>query len=164
MSKLKALLMPSDVAPTSNTPFQALVEPTIRLRQTIAAVEYWVRRANKLNFVAWFRSQLDTIDTTFFLGKAKFLQRAFGYVHRETDDLNEKCDDILYEDYSIRNIKCAFQRRIYSSAIKGKWSTTGSKASPLNDFRRVSRVLRTRKTNWRLLSCIKPGYQRGGSK
>jgi hypothetical protein len=65
MAKLEALLMPSDVAPTPNTPFQALVYPTIRLRHTVAAVEYWVRRANKLDFVAWFRPQLDIVDTIF---------------------------------------------------------------------------------------------------
>ncbi len=156
--------MPSNVAPTPNVPFKVLVDPNFRLRQTVAAVEYWVRRANKLDFVTWFRPQLDTVETTFFLGKAKFLQRAFGYVHGETDDLNEKCDGILYEDYSIRNIECAFQRVIYSSVIKGQSCTTGSKASPLNEFRRVCTVLRTKKTIWRLLSCIKPGYQRGDSK
>jgi hypothetical protein len=143
--------MPSNFAPTPNTPFQALVDLTIRLRQTVAVVEYWVRRANKLDFVTRFRPQLDTVETTFFLGKAKFLQRAFGYVHGETDDLNEKCDELLNEDYSIRNIKCAFQRVVYSSAIKGQSCTTGSNASPLNEFRRVSTVFRTRRTIWRLL-------------
>jgi hypothetical protein len=157
-------MMPCTFAPTPNTPFQALVDPTIRLRQTVAVIEYWVRRANKLEFVTRFQPQLDTVETTFFLGKAKFLQRAFGYIHGETDDLNEKCDELLNEEYSIRSMKCAFQRVVYSSAIKGQSCMTGSNASPLNEFRRVSTVLRTKKNIWRLLSCIKPGYQRGGSK
>jgi len=257
MAKLNALLMPSAVAPSPDTPFQALVDPGIRLGQTIKAINYWVRRANKFNFrimvvdntnfaeqiraalpqrtlksqlleihdlprlapedtkrgkgagetstliqglallnlspnanvakvnaryittnglylideleddfdfAAWPRPYLDSVDTTFFVGKAGFLQQAFAYVYAETDDLKEKFVENLYADYSIRNTACRYQRFNYSPAIKGQSGTTGSKASPLNEFRIVSFIVRVRKVFRKTLSFIKPGYQRGARK
>jgi hypothetical protein len=50
MAKLDALLMPSAVAPSPSTPFQALVDPSVRLTQTIKAVQYWVRKAERFDF------------------------------------------------------------------------------------------------------------------
>jgi hypothetical protein len=50
MAKLDALLMPSAVAPSPSTPFQALVDPGIRLAQTIKAVQYWVCKAERFDF------------------------------------------------------------------------------------------------------------------
>jgi hypothetical protein len=254
MAKLDALLMPSAVAPSPDTPFQALVDPSIRLRQTVNAINFWVRRAERFNFrvmvvdntsyakqikaalpksisksdllevhdvpqqstqdikrgkgagetstliqglahlnlvgdeivakvnaryiatnglflvdeladefdfAAWPRPYLDSVDTTFFVGKADFLKKAFEYVYAETDDLLEKFVENLYADYSIRNPQCNFQRFNYSPAIRGQSGTTGSNASPLNEFRVVSAVVRSRKATRGFLSFVKPSYQRG---
>ena len=253
MAKLDALLMPSAVAPSPNTPFQALVDPDVRLKQTIKAINYWVQRAsrydfrimvvdntnyaeqikaglsnriinsslleihdvtplspedikrgkgagetstliqgleflnlgansnvakvnaryvttnglylvdeleNDFDFAAWPRPHLDSVDTTFFVGKVAFLKEAFEFVYEETDDLKEKFVENLYADYSIRNSKCRYQRFNYSPAIKGQSGTTGSKANPLNEFRVVSFVVRLRKTTRNLFSFLKPGYQK----
>jgi hypothetical protein len=116
------------------------------------------------DFAAWPRPYLDSVDTTFFVGKAGFLQQAFAYVYAETDDLKEKFVENLYADYSIRNTACRYQRFNYSPAIKGQSGTTGSKASPLNEFRIVSFIVRVRKVFRKTLSFIKPGYQRGARK
>jgi hypothetical protein len=257
MARLDALLMPSAVAPSPSTPFQALTDPHVRLMQTVKAVNYWVRKAEKLNFrvlvvdntnfaseiksniskkllssshleihdlpplsprdiargkgagetstliaglelldlpgsavvakvnaryvttnglflidelnenfdfAAWPRPYLDSVDTTFFVGKVHFLQKAFQFVYNETDDLKEKFVENLYADYSIRNPECRFERFSYSPAIKGQSGTTGSKANPLNEFRVVSFVVQKRKSIRKALSFIKPGYQRGATK
>ena len=257
MAKLDALLMPSAVAPSPDTPFQALVDPKIRLRQTVSAINYWVRRANRFgfkimvvdntnyaeqikaalpkrtlnsrllqihdvpqltlndiqrgkgagetstliqglalldlpgdaivakvnarykttnglylvdelesnfDFAAWPRPYLDSVDTTFFVGKVRYLTTAFDFVYTETDDLKEKFVENLYADYSIRNPLCRFQRFGYSPAIKGQSGTTGSKASALNEFRIVSSIVRCRKQFRENLSFIKPSYQRGSKK
>lgn len=254
MARLDALIMPSAVAPSSNTPFQALVDPKIRLKQTIKAVNYWVKLAEKydfavlvvdntnyrtqilnslpprtakspkltvievppispqdtkrgkgagetstliagleylalpdeaivakvnaryintngmflleelddlFDFAAWPRPHLESVDTTFFAGKVAYLRQAFDYVYRETDDLREKFVENLYADFSIRNTKCNFVRFNYSPAIKGQSGTTGSTASPFNEFRMVSFLVRSRKKLRIILSFIKPKYQRG---
>jgi hypothetical protein len=254
MAKLDALLMPSAVAPSLSTPFQTLVDPRVRLRQTVKAIDYWARRAEKFNFkvlvvdntnfatqiqaqfskklvnskhlkiidvpqlspqdiargkgagetstliaglqildlpanaivakvnaryittnglflidelnpdfdfAAWPRPNLDSVDTTFFAGKVGFLHKSFQFVYQETDDLKEKFVENLYADYSIRNPDCKFERFSYSPAIKGQSGTTGSKASPFNEFRIVSFVVRIRKSSRKFLSFIKPSYQRG---
>jgi hypothetical protein len=253
MAKLDALIMPSAVAPSTSTPFQALVNPKVRLTQTIKAVRFWTNLAEKLDFqivvvdntgyaeqikaglparfrnstklqcidlpaiseadiargkgagetstlisglnflalgenavvakvnaryittngiflieeidydfdfAAWPRPRLDSIDSTFFAGKVKFLREAFQYVYGETDDLKEKFVENLYADYAIRNPKCNFVRFNYSPAIKGQSGTTGSKASSLNEFRLVSFVVRIRKSIRETFKFIKPQYQR----
>jgi len=254
MAKLDALLMPSAVAPSPDTPFQALVDPGIRLNQTLEAIDYWVGKAHKFNFrimvvdntnfakkiqsalprriqnstlleicdvptlspqdiqrgkgagetsallaglallnlpaksvvakvnaryiatnglylineleedfdfAAWPRPHLDSVDTTFFAGRAAFLEKAFNYVYEKTDDLKEDFVENLYADYAIRNQDCRFIRFNYCPAIKGQSGTTGSKASPLNEFRIVSVVVRFRKAIRKTMSIIKPSYQRG---
>ena len=140
MAKLDALLMPSAVAPSPDTPFQALVGATIRLRQTVAAVKYWVRRANKFHF------RIMVANNTNF-----------------AEQINEKCDENLYVDYSIRNTECAHHGVNYSSEIMDQSGVARSKASPFNEFRIVSTVLRARKASRRLLSFVKHGYQKGVS-
>jgi hypothetical protein len=75
------------------------------------------------------------------------------------EQINEKCDENLYVDYSIRNTECAYQGVNYSSEIKDQSGVTRSKASLFNEFRILSTVLRTRKASRRLLSFVKPGYQ-----
>lgn len=254
MAKLDALLMPSAVAPSQDTPFQALVDPQIRLRQTVKAIDYWVGRAHKsdfkimvvdntnfaegikdalprkilsspllavhdvsllssedlkrgkgagetltlmlglrllnlpdeaivakvnaryiatnglylveeledsFDFAAWPRPRLDSVDTTFFAGKAGFLVDAFEYVYEKTDDLKQDFVENLYADFAIRNPSCNFIRFNYCPAIKGQSGTTGSKASPLNEFRIISFVVRFRKRLRQVLSVVKPSYQRG---
>jgi hypothetical protein len=253
MAKLDALLMPSAVAPSQNTPFQALVDPKIRLSQTVKAINFWVQRANQLDFrvmvvdntnfaeqikaglsdrvlksslleihdvtpvsvediqrgkgagetsaliqglellnlsaaanvakvnaryittnglylideldndfdfAAWPRPHLDSVDTTFFVGKVAFLKEVFEFVYKETDDLRAKFVENLYADYSIRNSECSYQRFSYAPATKGQSGTTGSKANPLNEFRVVSFVVRLRKATRNLFSFLKPGYQK----
>ena len=86
---------------------------------------------------------------------------AFKYVYQETDDLKENFVENLYADYTIRNQDCRFIRFNYCPAIKGQSGTTGSKASPLNEFRIVSVVVRLRKMIRKTMSIIKPSYQRG---
>jgi hypothetical protein len=230
--------MPSAVAPSRDTPFQALVDPSIRLRQTIKAINYWVRQANKFDFrimvvdntefaeqirtalpqstlrsplleihdlprlsledtrrgkgagetstliqglallnlapnenvakvnaryiasnglylideldddfdfAAWPRPHLDSVDTTFFVGKAGFLEEAFAFVYAETDDLKEKFVENLYADYSIRNSECRFQRFSYSPAVIAQSGSTGNKTHPFNESRMVSSFVRSRK-------------------
>lgn len=237
MAKLNALLMPSAVAPSPDTPFQALVDPHIRLGQTVKAIRYWVRQANRFNFkimvvdntnfaeqikaalpqrtlksplleihdlpllssedtkrgkgagetstliqglallnlppnanvakvnaryittngtylidaltddfdfAAWPRPRLDSVDTTFFVGKAGFLQHAFSYVYDETDDLRERFVEKLYADYSIRNSECRYQRFNYSPAVIAQSGSTGQKTHPLNESRLVSLLVRYR--------------------
>ena len=254
MAKLDALLMPSAVAPSTDTPFQALVDPRIRLNQTVKAIEYWVGKAHRFNFqilvvdntnyaneielalprkirnssfldirnvqplspqdvlrgkgageastllaglalldlpansvvakvnaryiatnglylideleedfdfAAWPRPRLDSVDTTFFAGKAGFLDKAFRFVYEKTDDLKEDFVENLYADYAMGNQDCRFIRFNYCPAIKGQSGTTGSKASPLNEFRIVSQVVRFRKMIRKTMSVIKPSYQRG---
>ena len=257
MAKLDALLLPSAVAPSPDTPFQALVDPKIRLAQTVKAINYWTRRAEEFNFkimvvdntnfaseieaglskkvlksslleiqnvsgllprdiargkgagetstliaglalldlpdhaivakvnaryittnglylideleenfdfAAWPRPRLDSVDTTFFAGRVGFLHDAFKFVYEKTDDLKENFVENLYADFSIRNQDCNYIRFNYSPAIKGQSGTTGSKASPLNEFRVVSFVVRWRKTLRNAMSIIKPSYQRGLTK
>jgi len=257
MAKLDALLLPSAVAPSPATPFQSLVDPKIRLAQTVRAINYWVRRAEKLkfkimvvdntdfaneiktglsekalnspyleihnvpkllprdiargkgagetstliaglallnlpnhaivakvnaryittnglylideleddfDFAAWPRPRLDSVDTTFFAGRVGFLSDAFSFVYEKTDDLKEDFVENLYADFSIRNKNCKYIRFNYSPAIKGQSGTTGSKASPLNEFRIVSLVVRARKQLRNTMSIIKPSYQRGLTK
>lgn len=254
MARLDALIMPSAVAPSPATPFQALLDPKIRLSQTVKAVTYWVKLAEKnqfqvlvvdntnfaseinnalkpriassdrlkvidvppvspedvnrgkgagetstliaglnhlnlpgdsivakvnaryiatnglfliseldenFDFAAWPRPRLDSVDTTFFVGKASFLSQSFSSVYAETDDLKEKFVENLYADYSIRNGDCRFIRFNYSPAIKGQSGTTGSNASPLNEFRMVSNLVRLRKLLRSTLHFLKPKYQRG---
>lgn len=50
MARLDALIMPSAIAPSEKTPHQALVNPKVRLRQTVQAVSHWVRLAEKEEF------------------------------------------------------------------------------------------------------------------
>jgi hypothetical protein len=257
MAKLDALLMPSAVAPSPDTPFQALIDPRIRLNQTVKAIQYWVGKAEasdfrilvvdntnfakeiksalprkiqnsslleirevplispqdvlrgkgagetstlmaglalldlpvdsivaKVNaryivtnglylideleenfdFAAWPRPRFDSVDTTFFVGRIGFLNDAFKYVYEKTDDLKENFVENLYADYSIRNQNCRYIRFNYCPAIKGQSGTTGSKASPLNEFRVVSLVVRFRKMIRKKISIIKPTYQRGLNK
>lgn len=257
MARLDALLLPSAVAPSPDTPFQALVDPNIRLTQTVKAINYWVRRAEHFNFkimvvdntnfasaikaglskkalnsslleihnvprllprdiargkgagetstliaglelldlpdhaivakvnaryvvtnglflideleenfdfAAWPRPCLDSVDTTFFAGRVGFLYDAFRFVYETTDDLKEYFVENLYADFSIRNQNCNYMRFNYSPAIKGQSGTTGSKASPLNEFRIVSFVVRCRKALRNVVSFVKPSYQRGLSK
>ena len=254
MARLDALIMPSAVAPSPDTPFQALTDPITRLSQTVKAVSYWVKLAEKRNFqvlvvdntnyahairnslsskisastklqiidvppisendirrgkgagetstliaglsflnlppeanvakvnaryittngyflideleddfefAAWPRPHLDSVDTTFFVGKANYLERAFAFVYEETNDLQEKFVENLYADYSIRNPQCNYVRFSYCPAIKGQSGTTGSNASPLNEFRMVSILVRVRKSLRLALHFIKPKYQRG---
>jgi hypothetical protein len=254
MAKLDALLMPSAVAPSADTPFQALVDPKIRLHQTVKAISYWTKLAEKndfevlvadntgfgvkilemlpkstlkskvlrvidvpaiskediirgkgagetstliagleylqlsdkaivakvnaryiatnglflideienhFDFAAWPRPQLDSVDTTFFAGNVGFLREAFQFVYEETDDLRERFVENLYAQVSIRNLSCKYVRFNYSPAIKGQSGTTGSKASPFNEFRTVSVVVRFRKSIRKFFTFIKPGYQRG---
>jgi hypothetical protein len=254
MAKLNALLMPSAVAPSPNTPFQALLDPQIRLDQTVKAINFWIRQAEKFDFkimvvdntnfaseigaalpksafktlnleilsvpslspqdvirgkgageasslmaglkrlnlpnnaivakvnaryittnglylidelsenfdfAAWPSPNLESVDTTFFVGKAGFLQKAFEYVYKETDDLKGKYVEKLYADYSIRNPECSYERFAYSPAIKGQSGSSGSKASPLNEFRVVSFVVRSRKASRKFLSFLNPSYKRG---
>jgi hypothetical protein len=253
MAKLDALIMPSAVAPSAKTPYQALVNPKIRLKQTVKAVRFWTNLAEKLDFqiavvdntgfaeairlglpekarkseklkivdlppisdtdiargkgagetstlisgldylnlddnavvakvnaryittnglflideidsdfdfAAWPRPRLDSIDSTFFAGKVRFLRKAFQFVYAETDDLQEKFVENLYAKYAIGNPECNFVRFNYSPAIKGQSGTTGSKASPLNEFRLVSFVVRFRKKIREAFKFVKPGYQR----
>lgn len=238
MAKLDALIMPSAVAPSPDTPFQALVDPKIRLRQTVGAINYWVRRANKygfkimvvdntnfaeqikdalpkrtlnspllqihdvpqltlkdirrgkgagetstliqglaqldlpgdaivakvnarykttnglylidelesdFDFAAWPRPNLESVDTTFFVGKARFLKLAFFHVYEETDDLKEHFVEKLYANYSIRNPECRFQRFSYCPAVIAQSGSTGRKTHPLNESRLVSGLVRSRK-------------------
>ena len=254
MARLDALIMPSAVAPSPKTPFQALVNPQVRLQQTIKAINYWVKVSKKYNFqilvadntgfadqiraglastisqysklqiidvppvseadtargkgagetstliaslaflnlpphslvakvnaryittngmflidelednfdfAAWPRPRFDSVDTTFFLGRVDFLEKAFKYVYEATDDLQEKFVENLYADFSIRNEKCNFIRFNYSPAIKGQSGTTGSNASPFNEFRMVSFLVRKRKSLRKALYFLKPKYQRG---
>lgn len=254
MAKLDALLMPSAIAPSQNTPFQSLVDPNIRLDQTVNAIRFWVNQAHKFNFrimvvdntnyaedikrgltrkilssplleihdvpvlspqdvkrgkgagetstlqaglgllnlpneaivakvnaryivtnglylveeiegnfdfAAWPRPHLDSVDTTFFLGSVRFLNDAFKFVYEKTDDLKQDFVENLYADFAIRNPNCNFVRLNYCPAVKGQSGTTGSKASPFNEFRIVSFVVRYRKKLRTALSMIKPGYQRG---
>jgi hypothetical protein len=254
MARLDALIMPSAVAPSPSTPFQALVDPKIRLSQTTKAVTYWVKLAEKndfqvlvvdntgyakeilhslgnrisasskltvidvppvsegdikrgkgagetstliaglnhlnlpersiiakvnaryittnglflideldesFDFAAWPRPHLDSVDTTFFAGKAGFLSKIFANVYTETDDLKEKFVENLYADFSIRNDTCKYVRFNYCPAIKGQSGTTGSHASPLNEFRMVSNLVRFRKFSRNVLYFVKPKYQRG---
>ena len=42
--------MPSAVRPSTRTPFQALVNPEIRLKQTVKASRLWIRRAKSIGF------------------------------------------------------------------------------------------------------------------
>lgn len=254
MAKLDALIMPSAVAPSPETPFQALVDPKVRLRQTIEAITYWVKLAEKFNFqilvvdntgfaaqiqdglksrisassnlqivdvpalsqadikrgkgagetstliaglkylnlepnarvakinaryintngmflideleddfdfAAWPRPRLDSVDTTFFVGKADFLEKAFEFVYKETNDVAERFVENLYADYSIRNSNCEFIRFNYSPSIKGQSGTTGSNASPFNEFRMVSFLVQKRKSLRKTLFFLRPKYQRG---
>ena len=50
MARLDALIMPSAVAPSPNTPHQTLIDPNTRLRQTVKAVTHWVKRGELSNF------------------------------------------------------------------------------------------------------------------
>lgn len=50
MARLDALIMPSAVAPSEMTPHQVLIDPNVRLKQTVQAVSHWVRRAEKQEF------------------------------------------------------------------------------------------------------------------
>ena len=254
MAKLDALLMPSAVAPSSDTPFQALLDPRVRLSQTVKAINFWVGKAHRFDFrimvvdntnfakgiksalpqktlnsslleihdvppllsqdilrgkgagetstlmaglalldlpdhaivakvnaryittnglflideleddfdfAAWPRPRLDSVDTTFFVGRVGFLDDAFKFVYEKTDDLKENFVENLYADFSIRNQNCRYMRLNYCPAIKGQSGTTGSKASPLNEFRIVSIVVRCRKMIRKAMSIIKPSYQRG---
>ena len=65
MAKLNALLMPSAVAPSPNTPFQALLDPRIRLDQTLKAINFWVRQAEKFDF------KIMVVDNTNFADEIK---------------------------------------------------------------------------------------------
>lgn len=50
MARLDALIMPSAVAPSPDTPHQALIDPNVRLKQTVKAISHWVKRAERGNF------------------------------------------------------------------------------------------------------------------
>ncbi len=63
MARLDALIMPSAVAPSPATPFQALLDPKIRLSQTVKAVTYWVKLAEKHDF------QVLVVDNTNFASR-----------------------------------------------------------------------------------------------
>jgi len=65
MAKLDALLMPSAVAPSPDTPFQALLDPRIRLNQTLKAISYWVSKAHAFDF------RIMVVDNTNFAQEIK---------------------------------------------------------------------------------------------
>ena len=251
-SVLDVLMMPSAVAPSAHTPFQALLDPEIRFKQTISSIRRWAKLAKKYNFqivvadntgyaskiesasqgllpaeqllvfdvpppsaestargkgagesesllfalqklklnpesivakvnaryfttngffllseienefdfAAWPRPQLDTVDTTFFAGKAGFLERYIAMIAVEVDDLREKFVEVLYADYSIRNRNCKFVRLNYAPATLGQSGTTGAVASRWNEARTVSLVVRIRAWVRKKLYFIQPGYKR----
>jgi hypothetical protein len=252
MSKLDVLLMPSAVAPSVDTPYQALLDPGIRFKQTIASIKRWAKLARKYDFIivvadntgyssrieaatlnllptgqllvidvptptaestsrgkgagesesllfalhklrlspetivakvnaryyttngyfllseiehefdfaAWPRPQHDTVDTTFFAGKASFLEKYIARIAVEVDDLREQFVEVLYADYSIRNADCEFVRFNYAPATLGQSGTTGAVASRWNEARTVSLVVRTRSWIRKKLHFVQPGYNR----
>jgi hypothetical protein len=252
VSKLDVLLMPSAVAPSADTPFQALIDPDIRFKQTVSSIKRWAKLAEKNEFVivvadntgyasriqdavagftpglqiqvidvprptaestsrgkgagesesllyalqqlkldpesivakvnaryyttnglfliseiendfdfaAWPRPQLDTVDTTFFVGKAGFLETSIARIAVEVDDLREQFVEVLYADYSIRNLDCKFVRFNYPPATLGQSGTTGAVASRWNEQRTVSLVVRIRSWVRNKLYFIQPGYKR----
>lgn len=252
MSKLDVLLMPSAVAPSSDTPFQALLDPEIRFRQTISSIKRWAKLARKHNFrivvadntgyasrieeavgdilpsgqlrvidvpsptaestsrgkgagesesllfalkqlalhpdsvvakvnaryfttngyfllseieneydfAAWPRPLLDTVDTTFFAGKAGFLEKYISRIAVEVDDLREQFVEVLYANYSIRNRECRYVRLNYAPATLGQSGTTGAVASRWNEARTVSLVVRVRIWIRRKLHFVQPGYKK----
>ena len=240
MSKLDVLLMPSAVAPSPDTPFQALTDPDIRFKQTVASIKRWAKLARKydftivvadntgyaskiegatntllprhqllgidvptptsesllfalqklklqpelivakvnaryyttnghfliseieeeFDFAAWPRPRLDTVDTTFFAGKAGFLETYIARIAVEVDDLREQFVEVLYADYSIRNIECKFVRLNYAPATLGQSGTTGAVASRWNEARTVSLVVRIRSWIRKKLHFVQPGYKR----
>jgi hypothetical protein len=257
MASLDYLIMPSAVAPSPLTPYQALLNPEIRFNQTIRAIKKWAKAAKKhefriivadntgwarriesvihksdlgskmitvldvpsptseeiargkgaaetaclmyalnsleledsslvakvnaryfvtngmflvanlsdsFQFAAWPRPKLDSVDTTFFLGSAGFLETIFPYVYKETDDLAEKFVENLYADFSLRITRCDFERLAYAPAIHGQSGTTASVASPFNEARLVSILVRARFRIREILPFIKPNYQRSRNK
>jgi len=252
MSKLDVLLMPSAVAPNPDTPFQALTDPDIRFKQTVASIKRWAKLARKydftivvadntgyasriegatntllpkhqllvidvptptsestsrgkgagesesllfalqklklqpesivakvnaryyttnghfliseieeeFDFAAWPRPRLDTVDTTFFAGKAGFLETYIARIAVEVDDLREQFVEVLYADYSIRNTECKFVRLNYAPATLGQSGTTGAVASRWNEARTVSLVVRIRSWIRKKLHFVQPGYKR----
>ena len=65
MAKLDALLMPSAVAPSPDTPFQVLLDSRIRLKQTLRAISFWVCQAEKFDF------KVMVVDNTNFANAIK---------------------------------------------------------------------------------------------
>ena len=252
LQMLDVLLMPSAVAPSRETPFQVLLDPKTRFKQTVKSIRRWSLLAKKhgftivvadntghserlrlactrllppeqlifldvpaptaestsrgkgagesesllfalqklklhpdsivakvnaryyttngyfliseidseFDFAAWPRPQLDTVDTTFFAGKAGFLEKYIARIAVEVDDLREQFVEILYADYSIRNKDCNFVRLNYAPATLGQSGTTGAVASRWNEARTVSAVVRMRSWVRRKLHFIQPGYKR----
>jgi hypothetical protein len=252
MAKLEVLLMPSAVAPNSDTPFQALLDPDIRFKQTVSSIKRWSKLARKhdfrivvaentgygqkireatanllpqsqlqvidvpsptaestsrgkgagesesllyaltelrlhpetivakvnaryfttngffllteidsqFDFAAWPRPLLDTVDTTFFAGKAGFLEKYISKISVEVDDLREKFVEVLYADYSIRNSECRYIRLNYAPATLGQSGTTGAVASRWNEARSVSLLVRVRAWIRKKLHFIQPGYKK----
>jgi hypothetical protein len=99
---------------------------------------------DSFDFAAWPRPHLDSVDTTFFAGKAGFLQEAFKFVYAETDDLRQKFVEKLYADFSIRNPDCNYQRFSYSPAIIAQSGSTGQKTHRFNEVRMVGDFVRFR--------------------
>lgn len=254
MAKLDLLVMPSAVSPPLDTPFQALTDANIRLRQTVRAVTRWERMSRRhgfqilvvdntgfadkitsslpsrvrnnplvrvvdvepasvedtargkgasetktlikalelaelpdqaivakvnaryfttngcflveqlsedFDFSAWLRPKLDSVDTTFYVARAGYLKMLLPKIYIATDDLKEIFVENLYASNTLKDSQCTFERLNYCPAIKGQSGTTGSVASPFNEFRLVSILVRTREALRKKLPFLKPKYQRG---
>jgi hypothetical protein len=118
---------------------------------------------HEFDFAAWPRPQLDTVDTTFFAGKASFLEKYIAQIAVEVDDLREQFVEVLYADYSIRNSDCRFVRFNYAPATLGQSGTTGAVASRWNEARTVSLVVRIRSWIRKKLHFVQPGYNRNAN-
>ena len=112
------------------------------------------------DFAAWPRPLLDTVDTTFFAGKAGFLEKYISRIAIEVDDLREQFVEVLYANYTIRNSECQYVRLNYAPATLGQSGTTGAIASRWNEARTVSLVVRLRALIRKKLHFVHPSYQK----
>ena len=236
MADVRYILMSSAVEPSNKTPFQVLIEPKIRFKQTQKAIRKWLRSTKKdgqilvlgdntgwaksiaqsfpgpiadgrlqiidvakpnldtvgkgkgsaeaftlltmldtirppkdafvgkingryycnnwkflteridqnTDFAAWPSSNLDSIDSRFFVSKAGILMLILQNVASETDDVSGNYAEMLYAKYSITSPNVKFQRFDYSPAIEGYSGTSGDKISWLGEYRTVSVFVRFR--------------------
>lgn len=124
------------------------------------AIDLFLSLETLPNFAAWPRPNLESVDSRFYLGSARYLKSVLPVIFRETDDLKGIFVEDLYAKYGIWENRGGFELFKHEPAILGQAGTTGTKLSKFSEANLVAMLVRLRKWLRVHLPFIQPSYMR----